>query len=273
MTRRNGFVYNDKTSEAFQEQKHVGAVFPSMAIVEMIGRIAEKEYRAELDLLKSQYAADSSYVGDNIMPEDLIAIIKRKLRLTDPSDTSLRNRLLRALAKAQRAWFKSLFENKDADPRYKLRVSYGLDRDKVFVDKLEDVQRIYVDRAIEKIGAGKSTIRQNFIEEFSKYISGQGNMETVNDLLEKAKAEVGTFSRFFARDQMQRFDKSMTDASMIQAGARKFKVLPVRDGRTRDTHRALRGKIFFVDNPPKELDDYNCRCRKVPIFDDLEDAV
>lgn len=270
MIRRNGFVYNDKTSEALQAQRRAGAVFPSMDIVEMLGRIAEKEFRAELALLRSQYAGDSAFVADNISPENLIDIIRRKLRLAPSGDTSLRNRLLRALAKAQQSWFKSLFSSSDADPRYKLRVSYGLDRDEVFVDKLEEVQRTYVDQAIQKISEGKSAIRQNFIEEFSKYISGKGNIETVNELLKQAHEEVGSFSRFFARDQMQRFDKSMTDASMAQAGTTKFKVLPVRDGRTRKTHLALRGKIFDVANPPAELDEYNCRCRKVPVFADLE---
>jgi len=269
MIRRNGFVYNGKTSEAFKAQRRAGAVFPSIAIVENIAKIVEHEYREELATIKMQYARDSrDYAGDNIMPDDLIKILKHRILTTDPKDKTLRNRLLRALAKAQREWFKGLFANTDADPRYKLRTSYGLDRDKVFVDKLETVQRVYVDRAIEKIGEGKSQIRKNFIAEYSKFINGESDMETVNDLLTKATEEVGTFSRFFARDQMQRFDKSMADASMEQAGVKKFKVLPVRDGRTRKTHLALRGKIFDVENPPSELTEFNCRCHKVPVFED-----
>ncbi len=264
MIHRNGFVYNEKTSAAFEAQKEAGAVFPSMRVVEMVARIAEAEYRKTIADLKFDY------VGDNIMGETIIAAIRKKLKLVSASDKSLRNKLLRALAKAQREWFENLFKNPETDEHYKIRVAYGLDREKVFLGRLETVQRIYVDKAVQKIGEGQSQIRKNFIGEFQKYQAGQSDIETVNGLLKQAREEAGSFSRFFARDQMQRFDKSMVEASMEQAGSDKFKVIPVRDGRTRKTHLALRGKIFSLANKPSELDEYNCRCKMVPVFTDLE---
>jgi hypothetical protein len=270
MIRRNGFVYNGKTSEAFVAQKEAGAVFPSMRVVEMIAKLAATEYRETIADLKRSYTYAMDSASDNVMSEALITTLKKKIKLVDPENTTLRNKLLRALAKAQREWFENLFKNPDADDTFKIRVAYSLDREKVFLGRLKNVQRVYVDKAVEKIGEGQSQIRKNFIGEFQKYLTGDSDMETVNELLSQAREEAGSFSRFFARDQMQRFDKSMVDASMDQAGADGFKVICVGDGRTRKTHRLLHKKYFPRGTHVKELDEYCCRCRKVPVFKDLE---
>jgi len=72
-------------------------------------------------------------------------------------------------------------------------------------------------------------------------------------------------SRFFARDQMQRFNKACTLATFQGAGVTRVKWVTSHDGRVRATHKALDSKIFPVGELPPEVDDYNCRCGLVPV--------
>jgi SPP1 gp7 family putative phage head morphogenesis protein len=68
-----------------------------------------------------------------------------------------------------------------------------------------------------------------------------------------------------ARDQMQRFNKACTLSTFRSAGVTKVKWVTVGDIRVRKSHKALNGQIFDVNNLPKEVDDYNCRCGLVPV--------
>lgn len=70
--------------------------------------------------------------------------------------------------------------------------------------------------------------------------------------------------QFFARDQMQRFNKATTLAQFAAAGVTKVRWCTCHDGRVRETHKALDGQTFSINNLPPEIDDYNCRCGLIP---------
>jgi SPP1 gp7 family putative phage head morphogenesis protein len=64
---------------------------------------------------------------------------------------------------------------------------------------------------------------------------------------------------------MQRFNKACTIATFKSAAVTKVKWVTCNDIRVRKTHKALNGQVFDVNNLPKEVDDYNCRCGLVPV--------
>ena len=87
----------------------------------------------------------------------------------------------------------------------------------------------------------------------------------LDDLTKDAFNRGEHLARLFARDQMARFNKACTLATFRSAGVTKVQWLTANDGRVRETHRMLNKKIFDVDNLPKEINDYNCRCGLVPV--------
>lgn len=88
-----------------------------------------------------------------------------------------------------------------------------------------------------------------------------------------------------ARDQIASLNASVTKAQQTDAGIKRYKWSTSKDGRVRDCHKELDGKIFRWDNPPEMWyksklhgkimtgrrchpgEDIGCRCVAIPIFD------
>ena len=64
---------------------------------------------------------------------------------------------------------------------------------------------------------------------------------------------------------MARFNKAVTITQYESAGVTKVKWVTSHDVRVRESHKALDGKVFDINNLPEELHDYNCRCGLVPV--------
>ena len=68
---------------------------------------------------------------------------------------------------------------------------------------------------------------------------------------------------------MARFNKALTLTTYKAAGVRTVRWMTCNDQRVRPSHRALNGRVFPIDQIPREKDDYNCRCGLVPVeYDD-----
>lgn len=96
-------------------------------------------------------------------------------------------------------------------------------------------------------------------------------------------------AKMIARDQLGTLNAQMTRFEHESAGVSKYKWITKRDGRVRDSHRALHGTIQSWNNPPAMWymtasrgivytgrycnpgEDYGCRCVAKPVFD-LEGA-
>lgn len=106
--------------------------------------------------------------------------------------------------------------------------------------------------------------------------------------IQKAIQETYNTSRrkaqLLARDQVATLNAQLTKMQQQDAGCKKYRWSDSRDGRVRDCHRELNGKIFSWDNPPEMWyetkkgrvytgrrchpgEDYCCRCVAIPVFD------
>ena len=91
-------------------------------------------------------------------------------------------------------------------------------------------------------------------------------------------------AQLLARDQVATLNAQLTKAKQTDAGCKKYRWSDSRDGRVRDCHKALNGKVFSWDNPPEMWyetkrgrvytgrrchpgEDYCCRCVAIPVFD------
>lgn len=96
--------------------------------------------------------------------------------------------------------------------------------------------------------------------------------------VDKRKAEL------LARDQISTLNSQITRMQQTDAGVKKYRWSTSRDGRVRECHAALEGKVFSWDDPPEMWystkhgvvhtgrcchpgEDYACRCVAIPIFD------
>ena len=116
-----------------------------------------------------------------------------------------------------------------------------------------------------------SYLKGNSIRDIQKAIQ-----ETYN--VSKRKAQL------LARDQVATLNAQLMKAQQTDAGCKKYRWSDSRDGRVRDCHKALNGKVFSWDNPPEMWyetkqgrvytgrrchpgEDYCCRCVAIPVFD------
>ena len=138
----------------------------------------------------------------------------------------------------------------------------------MLADKVDLIRSGYLDSAIERIGDGKSELRKRFISRMGEWITSGAKSDDLDQIMSDTADEAGKFSRFFARDQMSRFNRALTIATYQTAGAQWVKWISVGDSRVRPAHKALNGKIFKIDDLPAEyVTSFNCRCTWLPIFE------
>ena len=91
-------------------------------------------------------------------------------------------------------------------------------------------------------------------------------------------------AQLLARDQLATLNGQITEHQQTDAGIKKYKWRTTGDGRVRDCHKALDGKIFSWNDPPEMWydtkhgrvytgrrchpgRDYYCRCVAIPVFE------
>lgn len=143
--------------------------------------------------------------------------------------------------------------------------SFTIDKKKFFDDNMDEVRRLYVQNSLERIDWEQEDIKRAILKRITDYAMNRTDELKLDDLTKDAFNRGEHLARLFARDQMARFNKACTLATFRSAGVTKVQWLTANDGRVRETHRMLNKKIFDVDNLPKEINDYNCRCGLVPV--------
>lgn len=142
---------------------------------------------------------------------------------------------------------------------------WEIDKNQFFEDNLKEVRRLYVDNSLRRIAGETDLLKIKIIKAISDYATGKAETLDINELAKECLARSESLSRYFARDQMQRFNKACTLATFQQANVSKVRWWTSNDGRVRESHKALNGKIFDITNLPPEIDDYNCRCGLEPV--------
>lgn len=89
-------------------------------------------------------------------------------------------------------------------------------------------------------------------------------------------------ARVIARDQISKFNANLSQKRQTNAGIDKYTWRTVQDGRVRDRHAHLEGKVFKWSDPPVTVtegkragernhpgEDIQCRCFPEPVIDHL----
>lgn len=170
----------------------------------------------------------------------------------------------RIFKKQQKKYLERLLDDADGKTKRILQ-SFTIDKKKFFDDNMDEVRRLYVRNSLERIDWEQEDIKRAILKRITDYAMNRTDELKLDDLTKDAFNRGEHLARLFARDQMARFNKACTLATFRSAGVTKVQWLTANDGRVRETHRMLNKKIFDVDNLPKEINDYNCRCGLVPV--------
>lgn len=170
----------------------------------------------------------------------------------------------RIFKKQQKKYLERLLDDADGKTKRILQ-SFTIDKKKFFDDNMDEVRRLYVQNSLERIDWEQEDIKRAILKRITDYAMNRTDELKLDDLTKDAFNRGEHLARLFARDQMARFNKACTLATFRSAGVTKVQWLTANDGLVRETHRMLNKKIFDVDNLPKEINDYNCRCGLVPV--------
>jgi SPP1 gp7 family putative phage head morphogenesis protein len=179
----------------------------------------------------------------------------------------LKKRMKNQFNKASDHFFKDLFEDADENLISNL-FKYKLDKNDVFENRIEDIKNTYINNAIERIAGEQDSLKERFLKRLTDWSKGDSEKLDVKDILVEMKKTSVSESRFFARDQFCKFNKSLLISSFKNAGVTKVKLTTCRDAAVRKEHRVWQGLIFLIENIPYAWwNDYNCRCGAVPVWD------
>ncbi|MBO5922756.1 MAG: minor capsid protein [Bacteroidaceae bacterium] len=298
--RMNGYIYSKGTSAGFARMQRLGIPRPLYSLQDKLASILRSKYRVLVrQLLRDLKAkcAESNIVMD-AAPEDdtLESLLKffdemgKKLKEENEEmiarvnlntisntlehewlqeqETELPEFFVKKIdnvfAKEQADYLKRLIG--DADQRTAgIIQSFSIDKKQFFEDNMKAVRTLYLENSIDRIKGEESEIKKKIIQKIIDYANGTSDTLELADLVKAGYEGADRYARLFARDQMQRFNKACTIATFKSAAVTKVKWVTCNDIRVRKTHKALNGQVFDVNNLPKEVDDYNCRCGLVPV--------
>lgn len=269
-TKHSGYVYNGRTKEAFQRMRRHGIVLPPFRIEDNVTRLLTNHYDRLLKKLKeaTKGAATLERVVNDSVYSEIVGQLQNALFQAIRADKKkLSIQISKQLSAAQKKFFDDFIE--DAGEKIGIRISYALDKDEVFQERIAGLHKHYLDSALERIDREEDFLKSAFLMELTDYAVGKSkDLDAIKTVIDAMKKTAVRQARFFARDQFSKFNKAMTITSMETAGAKKVEWLTCNDGRVRPTHKALNHKIFPIDQIPPEKDDPNCRCGLVGVFED-----
>lgn len=143
--------------------------------------------------------------------------------------------------------------------------------------KLVDASQTSADLIVTLARDGVESVRAHALNA----IATGARHETVAKLLEKRLGVTESHAKLLARDQISKIVSDFEQERQTRAGITRYEWRTLNDGRVRERHEELRGKIFSWDDPPiinektgergHPGDDYQCRCYASPIFEDLDE--
>ena len=303
----NGYIYSPGTKRGFDRMQRLGIPRPLFRIEDKLARLLKREYKkfARKLLQDIKDAATDAHVTLDRAPqstltldgdlEDLIKFfedvakedeISRKANLQAAAnslqhewfdndngqlelfddDGTLQSGVEKAFKEEQNDYLQRLFE--DGDERFKaILAAFTVDKQKLFNENMEGLRYRYIENSWHRIAGEQNYIKVKIHQAILDYVEGRSDTLNLHRLTKMAYDAGDHMARMFARDQMQRFNKALTITTYESSGATKVKWVTSHDRRVRDSHKALDGKIFDINNLPEEVDDYNCRCGLIPIFE------
>ena len=300
---RNGYIYSKTTSAGFLRMKRQGIPRPLFSIQDKLAAILRSRYRALTRKLLRDLRAQcrASNITLDAAPEDdtLDSLLKffdemkkefekqqeenektiGRINLNTVANT-LEHQWLEEDQEEEPAYFVKKIDDVlkleqkdylkrllgDADGKTaQILQSFAIDKQQFFNENMDAVRKLYLDNSIQRIRYEEEDIKRRILQKIIDYATGKSATLELTDLVKEAYTSTDHLSRLFARDQMQRFNKACTLSTFRSAGVTRVKWVTVGDVRVRKSHKALNGQVFDVNNLPKEVDDYNCRCGLVPV--------
>lgn len=268
-------MIKDRNKTAFKRMRARGIFTPPIKIYDMTSRMIKKYYYdnlEEISRLIEKYAEDygvekdgSVLVKDSVF--DLIAVVKNKL-FGEKIYRTIMKQFRSQMSAVQKSFFKDFY--KDADPKMEnFLIKMSLSKKDVFHGKLASMKETYIDNAVKRIEGEQDELRKSFLQKLVDWTEGRSKKLDIDNVLKEMKGTAVKESRFFARDQFGKFNKSLLIASFREAGVKKVELMTCHDGAVRLTHRKWDGEVFDIDKIPQEWwEDYNCRCGAKPIWKD-----
>ena len=301
--RSNGFIYSKTTRAGFLRMQRQGIPRPLFSIEDKLATILKSRYRTLARKLLRDLRAQcrASNITLDAAPEDdtLDSLLKffdemkkefekqkeenektigrinlntvantlehQWLEEDEPEESEYFVKKIDDTFKAEQGdYLKRLFADADGKTAQVLQ-SFAIDKQQLFNDNMAAIRKLYLDNSIERIKGEEMLIKRRILQKIINYATGKTADLDLDGLVKEAYTDTDHLARLFARDQMQRFNKACTLSTFRSAGVTKVKWVTVGDVRVRKSHKALNGQIFDVNNLPREVDDYNCRCGLVPV--------
>lgn len=298
--RRNGYLYGPKTAAGFLRMQRLGIPRPLFRIQDKMARLIKKHLKERIAAFIRQYAEaakQSGLTAHNLTqdsPEDDLADLMRFFEAAGEefsAEAAAEARVAIGAANyaAKEIWEKTEAEldrefmqelrelyaeeqtdyltrlQRDQDPELsQIIATFSLDQRKLYNENMEALRMLYLDGAKASLSDFDNTLKLKFIDALEAYVTGQTDTLNIEKIVKSLQVNSEHMGQFFARDQMQRFNKATTLAQFTAAGVTKVKWCTCHDGRVRETHKALDGQVFPINALPPEVDDYNCRCGLIP---------
>lgn len=294
----NGYIYSPGTKKGFLRMQRQGIPRPMFAIQDRLAKTLNKRYRSLIRLLLKELKAklnESDIVLDKAPDDDsiesLLSYFEEMGKQTQAENQKIadKSNLYSIANSLEREWFsdtkpdssaweivnrvfklnqadylKRLYSDADGQFRNKL-LSLSIDKKQFFNDNMENVRRLYVDNSLERIQGEEELIKRKILKRITDYALNKSDTLRLDDLTKEAFEQGDHLSHLFARDQLQRFNKACTISTFINAGVTKVKWVTSHDIRVRKSHKELDGKVFYINELPQEVNDFNCRCSLVPV--------
>jgi len=285
VTRKAGYLYSKRTAPGFARMKRQGIVMPPFRIEDSVTRLLTGHYDRLLTKMEQairsvrlmeKVTTDSLYsriTTDGLYQEIMGQMQEALLRSIGSDKEKLEKRLRFFLSASQDHFFENFLD--DADEKVRVRVSFALDKDEVFQQRLDYLMDDYLGTALKRIKGEEDDLKNKFLRGLTEYALGNTpDLESIRDVMEEMKETSVHRARFFARNQFALLNKSLTLASFDAANVEKVQWLTCSDGRVRPTHKAVNKKIFPVNDLPKNdkggylHQEPNCRCGLVPVWNE-----
>lgn len=279
---RNGYIYGAKTAKGFERMRKHGIPRPRFALQNALSKTLAVQYRKIVKALIREVKERLENFGITTDADDkekarYIAEYLRSLWLGEDTESLERlNRLDESVVESLKPYLEKVFGKEtnsylnalkaDADAKLSnLLEQWEIDKNAFFDANIKEINRLYIDNSLQRIAGETDLLKEKVLKAIVDYADGESDILDISELSKECLASTDKLSRFFARDQMQRFNKACTLATFESAGVRRVRWRTSQDGRVRESHKALDGKIYYINDLPKEIDDYNCRCGLEPV--------
>jgi len=239
----------------------------SKAIKDIGGRFDKRTGMWNIARNKLPIELQETITRSNMMFESLNEEVKdfvNKLNLENPlQEYSVEGKYLETVSKIERDWRKTA-KSIEVVPEMTPEALKNI------AENYSNNMKLYIKDLSEKnIKNLRQTVEKNAMQGF--------RAENLVEDIHKNYGVSKTKAKFLARQETSLLMSQHKEQRYKSVGIRKYRWSATRDKRLRDRHAELDGEIFTWDNPPivdKKTkrtahpgEDYNCRCRAIPIVD------